>query len=523
MATNPTFDAAKEKFNKLRSNFTPGQMTVGGLLAATLIGGSAMFYNWASAPQYEVLFTNLADKDASAVVEQLKTDGVEYKLEQGGSAVLVPAGKVDAERLALASKDLPKGSTVGYELLDDQSMTTSSYMEQVNTQRALEGELARTLSSIDGVSSAQVHLVMSQEKLFSSEDSAARASVLLTTNDDLDDDKVSSITHLVASSVANLDPKNVSVTDQNGRVLGDNGAAGTSTSQLKLTNAVSEDLTVKANSMLAQVLGPNKAVVRVNADLDFDQHKQKSETYDPSRQAITHETKTGEDYTGADADAQGPVTTDTTTNTGSGSSSSSYNKSSTDTTYGVSRIVSDDTSTPGQIKRLTAAVVLDSTAAKGTDTKQVESLIAAAIGLDSSRGDQIVVNTATFDTSGQDDANKAADAAAKARSKAQTMHMVETGGGIAVLLLVGGVLLWVIRRPKSKDLDWSPESLQALSAGLPVSGTVTEPTPERVSNADADVEPTHLSPTERMLRRVDRHPEKVVSVLRSWMAEDDQK
>lgn len=527
MAANPALEAAKTQWTKLRKNFTTGQLTVGGLLATTLIGGGAMFYGWASQPQYSVLFTNLSDKDASAVVTQLQADGVSFQLQQGGSAVLVPSGQVDSERLALASKDLPKGSTVGYELLDNQPMTTSSHMEDVNTQRALEGELDRTLSSMNGVSSAQVHLVVSEEKLFSSESSPARASVMLTTNGDLGEDQVTAITHLVASSVANLDPKNVSVTDQDGHVLSNSGSAGTSTSQLKLTNAVSDDLTVQASSMLDQILGQNKAIVRVSATLDFNKHSQKSETYDPTHQAITHQTTTGEQYNGANADAQGAVTTNPTA-APTTNSSSTYNKSSTDTTFGVSRIVSDDKSTPGQIKRLTASVVLDAAAAKRTSPTQVQAMVANAIGLDPSRGDQITVSTASFDTTAQATADKASADAAAARQKAQMLRMVETGGGVAVLILVAGMLLWVMRRPKGKDLDLNdPTSLEALNAVLPAAGTVTEPTPARLSTSGSDVDPAYLTPTERIMRRVDQaletDPESVASVLRSWMVEDDQK
>src|SRR5438477_6145355 len=187
-----------------------------------------------SAPSYSVLFTGLDAKAASSVVDKLKADGVPYKLDNQGSAVLVPATKVYDLRLSLSAAGLPKGGTVGYELLDKQGLTTSEFTQKVDYQRAVEGELARTLMALDGVENASVHLAVPQDTLFTDNKQPTRASVLLKTSTDLSDDAVQSIVNLVASSVPNLNPNDVTVADTAGRVLSSpsTSAGATSTRQM---------------------------------------------------------------------------------------------------------------------------------------------------------------------------------------------------------------------------------------------------------------------------------------------------
>src|SRR3954462_12774375 len=161
--------------------FTPAQLVLAGLLVVLTLVGGMMFYRWVSTPSYAVLYSGLDAKDASDVTAQLTTDGVKYKLTGNGTTVEVPADSLDKERVALGAAGLPKGGTGGWESLDKEGMTTSSFRQQVDYQRALEGEIGKTLRSIDGVDDAQVHLVLPQERLFTDEQQHARASVVLTT------------------------------------------------------------------------------------------------------------------------------------------------------------------------------------------------------------------------------------------------------------------------------------------------------------------------------------------------------
>jgi flagellar M-ring protein FliF len=292
-----------------------------------------------------------------------------------------------------------------------------------------------------------------------------------------------------------------------------------------MTNAVSDSLTTQVSSLLDRVLGPGKSVVRVAAQLDFDQHTRQSEVYDPTHQAIASQTTSGEHYTGAAADAQGQVTTtpaDTaTTGTTGTTPSSRYDKSSTQTQYDVSRTVGTDTSTPGKVQRLSVAVVLDQKALGTTSTAQVQSLIAAAVGADPSRGDTVVVNTATFDTSAQQQADQAQADLAHQRSRQQTLRWIEAGIGGAVLLGAAGALVWVVRR-RSRTEDWSPASLEGLSSLGPLD-VMSEPVPPVLPGGfGPEVEPAHLTPLERARLRLGRQTDQIVPVLRAWMAEDAQ-
>src|SRR4051812_27092607 len=186
-------NALKEKAQRTFKSFSTPQLTIIGLLGVVTIIGGMAFMKWASAPSYSVLFSGLEPKDAQTITEQLKSDGVPYKLGADGSTVMVPAGKVYDSRLKLSAAGLPKGGTVGYDLLDKEGLTVSDFRQQVDYQRATEGEITRTLLAIDGVENATVHLAIPKDRLFESDREPARASVLLQTAQPLGEDSVQSV------------------------------------------------------------------------------------------------------------------------------------------------------------------------------------------------------------------------------------------------------------------------------------------------------------------------------------------
>src|SRR5581483_4490957 len=209
---------------------------VGLLAVVTLIGGMA-FMRWAGTPSYSVLFSGLDAKGAQSVIDKLKADKVPYKLADQGGAILVPQATVYDLRLSLSAAGLPKGGTVGYELLDNQGLTTSDFTQKVDYQRAVEGELARTLMAFAGVDNASVHLAIPQDTLFTDDKQPARASVLLKTSTDLSDEAVQSIVNLVSSAVPNLSPNDVTVADTAGRVLSSPGTSSGATSTRQMQQA----------------------------------------------------------------------------------------------------------------------------------------------------------------------------------------------------------------------------------------------------------------------------------------------
>ncbi len=284
--------------------FTPGQKVTAVLGTIGLVFGAVLLYSWVSAPQYAPLFTNLSAKDASAVVSKLDAQGTKYQITGGGGTILVPQDEVYKDRIALSGDGLPSGSDGGYSLLDNQSLSTSDFQQQVTYKRAMEGELSKTLSAMDGVNSAVVHLALPSKQVFSDNQDPTTASVLLDVKPGvtLDDSQVQAVVHLVASSIDGLDPAKVTVADQAGNLLSvpsdGTGSSIAATTRDKQTAAFEAAQTQRIQAILDRVVGPGNGTVQVTADLNYDQATQSSTTYkkaDPNGLA-TSQTTTSEDY-----------------------------------------------------------------------------------------------------------------------------------------------------------------------------------------------------------------------------------
>jgi flagellar M-ring protein FliF len=454
-------NALKDRAGKLTKTLNPAQLVAIGLLAVVTLLGGMIFLRWAGSPSYSVLFTGLDAKGAQSVVDKLKAEGVPYKLADQGRAVLVPQAKVYDLRLSLSAAGLPKGNTVGYELLDKQGITTSEMTQKVNYQRAVEGELARTLMALDGVENASVHLAIPEDRLFTEDRQPARASVLLRTGAALSDDSVQSIVNLVASSVPNLAPGDVTVADTSGRVLSSPGtsAGAASTRQIQLANDYQRQLGADASAMLSQVFGPGHAVVRVSAQLNFDETQKQTDTYAKGETQILREQTGTETFTGSGSPPGGTlgVTGAPATTTGS---NNNYQKNDTTKEYGVDHVVETSKTAPGKVMRLSAAVVLDGSAEPVPPADKVEKLVGAALGLDPARGDTIVVDTIAFDTSVANAAKAAKEKADGAASTSTILGYVRTAVGAIALILV---LLFLARGLRSKKSE--PVAIPAIGPG----------------------------------------------------------
>jgi type III secretory pathway lipoprotein EscJ len=272
------------RIRSVLSTISLGQKVVIGLLAVGLILGGFFFYNWITAPTYSPLFSNLASTDASAIVDELNAEGVSYQLADGGATIMVPNDQVYNLRLTMSGKGLPAGQDTGYSLLDQQGITTSEFQQQVTYQRAVEGELAKTLEAIKGVNTAVVHIALPKDQVFVADQGKPTASVLLdlTAGTNLSGEQISAVTNLVSSSIEGMDPTDVTVADSTGRVLSAAGtgltaAAGDQRSQME--QEYENRLATNAQKILDQVVGPNHAVVSVRADLDLSQRQSTSETH----------------------------------------------------------------------------------------------------------------------------------------------------------------------------------------------------------------------------------------------------
>lgn len=489
-------NAVRGKATGALSGFSTSQLVIIGLLGVVTLVGGFTFLKWVTAPTYSVLLAGLEAEDAAAVTEKLAADGVPYKLESGGSVVLVPREQLDQQRLSVASAGLPMGKTdSSWAAFDGQGMTSSSFQQQVAYQRALESTLSQTLTGIDGVRDATVHLSLPEKKVFTEDQQPTRASVLLQTSKDLDEGAVDAVTRLVASSVPGLAPSDVSVSDGDGNLLTGGGAArGRDKAQLELEDT----LTARATSMLDTLLGPGRAVVRVTAELDTATRRTDSEVFDKDRSVVLSETASEEEYIAPPPD--GGVLAEAPAPEGAGN----YTKSESARTLGVSRTVTSAEEAAGGVKRLTVAVAVDRNAQNAPVAADLEALVANAVGLDPERGDTIAVTTPAFLMPEEPEVEEAAKAGLAAGA---TAHAPAILGGLLLLLVTLG-LFRTVRRGSSSEV-----SAEQLDAALASAGGKTALT----SGGTALALPAPRDGEAQVVQLVDENPEEVAALLRGWL------
>jgi flagellar M-ring protein FliF len=522
-----TLERARSTF----STISLGQKVVIGILLIGLLLGGFFFFRWITAPTQAPLFSNLASSDASAIVDELNAEGVAYSLTDGGQTIMVAKDSVYDLRLTMSGKGLPAGQDTGYALLDEQGITTSEFQQQVTYQRALEGELSKTLEALAGVQSAVVHVALPKDEVFVTDQAKPTASVLLdlAPGTTLSGEQIQAVTNLVSSSVQDMDPEQVTVADSTGQVLsaagtGATAAAGDARSQVELD--YEKRLSESAKKILTTVLGPGHAEVSVRADVDLSQKDTTSETYTyvPGTPP-TSESTTKETYTGAGAIVGGVLgpenTADAATNAGGGSGSN-YDKESTTANNAVGKTTEVTEGAPGGLNRLTVSVVMDQAVAGNLNQQQMRDLMTTAVGLDPARGDQITVATLPFDTTAADAAAAEMEAARAAESSAQMWSMIRTGGiaaGIALVVL----LVWLrSRRQGEVEEEYEPleltDDMLAELDRLRVTSSREEPA--------IDTRQMELEAAERLKVRTDistmvsEKPDEVAAMLRGWLSEN---
>lgn len=399
--------------------------------AAAIIAVMIGVWMWTSQPDYRVLFSNYTDRDGGAIVASLQQMNIPYKFSEGGSAILVPEGMVHDARLKLASQGLPKGGNVGFELMENQKMGVSQFLEQVNFQRALEGELARSIETISAVQSARVHLAMPKESVFVRDQQKPTASVVLNLYSSrlLDQQQVSAVIHLVASSVPDLPAQNVTIVDQSGNLLSDTtkqmGPGQLNPTQLKYVHDLQQDIVKRIESIISPIVGNNNVRAEATADVDFNHVEQAAETYKPNQTAdvaTVRSMQTSESGGKAGANASGvpgalsnqPPASATApivapaVGAGVAASTPAATGGAKDSTinYEVDKTVRYTQLAMGGIKRLAVAVVVNfkhendkngksvNRELSDAEKAQIISLAKEAMGYSQERGDTInVVNT----------------------------------------------------------------------------------------------------------------------------------
>ncbi|MES3676318.1 flagellar basal-body MS-ring/collar protein FliF [Halomonas elongata] len=555
----------------------------GSPLVALLIAGAASIavvaalMLWASAPQYRVLYSNLSEADGGSIIAELDSRSIPYRFSQGGQALMVPGDQVHKLRLQLAEQGLPKGGNVGLELMEDQAFGISQFAEQINYQRGLEGELARSMESLGPVAEARVHLALAKDSVFVRRREPAKASVVLTLEPGrvLGKGQVNAVAHMVSSSVPDLAAEAVTVVDQNGRLLSrpDGGSLGLDGTQLDYVAEVERAYRQRIEAILTPILGRGKVRAQVTAQLDFSRREETAERYTPNQppnEAAVRSRQTSLDLNGddlangvpgalsntppgfaespiatapedgedaaadADQDAEGEET---------GQASQAQRRLSRDDVinYEVDRQVSHVEHQRGRIERLSAAVVVDyrqtpaeqpdgeSTAAPLDDDElaQVKRLVQQALGFSEARGDQVTVVNRPF----ADESSSQAELAWWQRPELQRLAF-----GLGRYLLVGLALLLLyllLLRPLIRRYTERP--LPAAVSPTPSIDTRIGDEPSDEDATSGEDEPASQA-TPRRRRKASAYeqnlndlremaqedPRMVAMIVRGWMNKHEQ-
>jgi len=449
---------------------------LGGIAALfALIAGVWM---WGQTPDYRVLYSNLSDRDGGAIIESLQQMNIPYKFAEGGGALLVASGQVHEARLKLASQGLPKGGNVGFELMENQKFGITQFAEQVNYQRALEGELARSVQSIGTVAAARVHLAIPKPSVFVKEQQKPSASVVLSLQGGrmLDSAQVSAIVHLISSSVPELSDKNVTVVDQNGTLLsashGGINSDALDANQLKYIQHIEQSYISRIEALLIPLLGANNVRAQVTANIDFSRIEQTAEIYKPNQnpaEGVIRSQRSSETMNGTGLSAGGipgaltnqpPVPATAPIIAGAGlpgtataannANLSNLQKDST-VNYEVDRTIRHTVMPVGSIKRLSVAVVVNGSRkvvdANGESTdkplsdaekEQINNLVKDAMGFDQNRGDSLNVQVATF--------TEHKEEAVEALPIWKQPDMIELGKDLLKYLVIATVIFFVVFR-----------------------------------------------------------------------------
>ena len=386
-----------------------------GILAALVISAFFVLVIWLNTPEYQVLFSNLKPEDANRIVKELEAQKVGYKITEGGTAISVTADQVYPMRVKIAGEGNLMGGGIGFEIFDEVKMGVTDFVQKINYQRALQGEIARTIEAFPAVESARVHLVMPQRSLFIEEQQSPSASVVLklASGRKMEQKDVLAIVNLLTMAVEGLDKNRVSIADAAGKVLfspNEEGALQLSSTQMEHRTVTQQNLERRIEELLMPVVGAGRVIAKVNAELDFSQRTIRRELYDPDVQVLRSEQRS-EQSTQNMANVESGVAEPNFRGDGLGGAASTQTSSSETraSNFEINKEEQNIIGQIGSINRLTVAVIVDGTYTKGEggqqvftprseeELKQIRSLVASAVGYDTARGDVIEVSSIAFE------------------------------------------------------------------------------------------------------------------------------
>lgn len=528
-------------------NLSPGRLASLSAIVIFLISFFAYIATQMSSVDYAVLYTDLELEDAKQIVSRLESANIKYRITKNGTEVLVPQDlvnkmRVDTAELALASK----GSNVGYEIFDNtDALGSTNFVQNVNLIRALEGELARTIRSVDNIKSARVHLVLPKREMFSREEQPPSASVVVkTTNGKLDLKEIQSIQKLVAAAVPKLDVKNVAIVDSSGKLLTNNYD-----DEESLSNANNEMLRLEQERKMAQrvqnllekTVGQGKAQAQVNIEMDFDQVVTNEEIYDPDTQVVRSQATVTEESLSNSGEkpvsvAQNIPNGDTVT--ASQGAVNQNSKTEETINYEISKVVRNKVKNAGTIKRLTVAVMVDGVYDKDAEGKmvyrdrtkeemeQITALVKSAVGYDADRGDMVEVENMKFVTIA-DDTPGTQENLILGFTKDELIRIAE-GLGVAIVAIL--VILLVIRPlinnafdngqlgPDGKLLGENPDEDNLLLSNFL---NETDSDMDELVNLNKVDGRIKTSSLKKINDIVEKNPDAAVNIIRSWLYQSE--
>ena len=518
-------------------------------VTAALIGFFAFVIMRVTTPQMTTLFTDLSLEDSNAVIKDLERQAIPFEIRNDGAIILVPKDKVTRLRMKLAEGGLPKGGGVGYEIFDkSDALGTTSFVQNINHLRALEGELSRTIRAIDRVQAARVHLVLPERPLFARETPEPSASIVVRVRGSLEAQQIRAIRHLVASAVNGLKPQRVSIVDEAGQLLAD-GAGGEQDNTVadERRSAFEKRLRNEVEGIVSSVVGSGRARVQLSADFDYNKITQTSDKFDPEGRVLRSSQTREESSATAENNGQVTVGNELPGNQGNSTTPVARDQSKkTEETnnYEISRTTKTEVTEAGRVNRISVAVLVDGSYVKNDKGEMVyqdrskeqldriATLVRSAIGFDQKRGDQVEVVNLRF-----------AEAPAVAPlaeptgllgmlqfTKDDVMYVIELG----VMMLLGLVVLFMVIRPLVKRII--ADEVAASPAGEGAIAAITDGSGAQAAGGGSNLVPgvnntaqlidvaqvqgqVHAQSVHRVGELAERNPNETAAIIRQWLSE----
>ena len=516
-------------------------------VTTALLGFFAFVIMRVTTPQMTTLFTDLTAEDSSSIIKDLERQAIPFEMRNEGAVIMVPKDKVTRLRMKLAEGGLPKGGGVGYEIFDkSDALGTTSFVQNINHLRALEGELSRTIRAIDRIQAARVHLVLPERPLFSRETPEPSASIVVRVRGSLEPQQIRAIRHVVASAVNGLKPQRVSIVDEAGRLLAD--GAGTDPE-----NAVGEErrtafekrMRSEVEAIVSSVVGQGRARVQLTADFDYNKVTQTSDKFDPEGRVL-RSTQTREESSATAGDSgQVTVNNELPGNQANGAAAArdQSKKSEETNNYEISRVTKTEVTEAGRVNRISVAVLVDGAYTKNEKGEMVyadrgkeqldriATLVRSAIGFDQKRGDQVeVVNLRFAEAPSVPPVAEPTGLLGMFQfTKDDVMYVIELG----VMMLLGLVVLFMVIRPLVKRIlvsevvpAMAQGSTPVLTDGTAQAGADGAPGQALISGGAAaliDVAQVqgqvHAQAVHRVGELAERNPNETASIVRQWLSE----